>query len=278
MTEALGNDPAADTSTFAIPSLANLRDIGGYRSSFGGAVRTGVVYRSTDLSRITETDLDTLAALRIAAVFDLRTAAEQELRPDRLPAHARHVALDVLADRDKGSVAAALPDIVADPALAAQAFGDGRAAEYLRGSYRDFVTLPSAVASYRVLAEDLARGDVPALVHCSAGKDRTGWAAASLLMLAGADEEAVFTDYLRTNDMLLPAFDTMFARFAERGGDPEMLIPILGVRREYLETAIDEVTTRYGTIDEYFASGLGLDDEQLRALRDRLVASADPAN
>ncbi len=278
MTEALGNDPAADTATFAIPSLANLRDIGGHPSSFGGAGRTGAVHRSTDLSRITETDLDTLAALRIATVFDLRTTAEQELRPDRLPARARHVALDVLADRHKGSIAAALPDIVADPALAAQAFGDGRAAEYLRGSYRDFVTLPSAAASYRVLAEDLARGDVPALVHCTAGKDRTGWAAASLLMFAGADQDAVFDDYLRTNDMLLPAFETMFSRFAERGGDPEILIPILGVRREYLETAIDEALTRYGTIDDYFASGLGLDDEQLQALRDRLVAPADPAS
>ncbi len=158
MTDALGNEAAADTA-FAIPSLANLRDIGGCASSYGGVVRTGVVYRSTDLSRVTETDLDTLTALHIANVFDLRTAAEQELRPDKLPAHARHFALDVLADRNNGSIAAALPDIVADPALAAQAFGDGRAVEYLRGSYRDFVTLPSALASYRAVAEGIARGD-----------------------------------------------------------------------------------------------------------------------
>ncbi|MFD3812032.1 tyrosine-protein phosphatase [Rhodococcus sp. NPDC058639] len=276
MTDALGNEAAADTA-FAIPSLANFRDIGGCASSYGGVVRTGVVYRSTDLSRVTETDLDTLTALHIANVFDLRTAAEQELRPDKLPAHARHFALDVLADRNNGSIAAALPDIVADPALAAQAFGDGRAVEYLRGSYRDFVTLPSAVASYRAVAEGIAQGDVPALVHCSAGKDRTGWAAASLLLFAGADQDAVFVDYLRTNDMLLPTFDTMFARFAERGGDPDILVPILGVRREYLETAIDEALTRYGSIEGYFAAGLGLDDTALQALRDRLVAPQESA-
>ena len=97
-------------------------------------------------------------------------------------------------------------------------------------------------------------------------------AAASLLLFAGADEDAVFADYLRTNDMLLPAFDTMFARFAERGGDPDILVPILGVRREYLETAIDEALTRYGSIEGYFAAGLGLSDTALQALRDRLVA------
>lgn len=270
MTDAVGNDMAGET-TFAIPSLVNLRDIGGYESSFGGVVRTGVVYRSTDLSRLTDTDRETLAALQITAVFDLRTGAEQERRPDRVPEHARHVGLDVLADRQHGSIAASLGDIVADPVKAAEAFGDGRAAQYLRESYRDFVSLPSAIESYRALAGGIAHGDVPALIHCTAGKDRTGWAAASLLMFAGADPDAVFADYLRTNDLLLPTFEGLFTRFAELGGDRELLIPMLGVRREYLEAAIDEALNRYGTIEEYFAGGLGLDDDTLQALRNRLV-------
>ena len=77
--------------SFAIPSLANLRDIGGCRSSFGGVVRRGVVFRSTDLSRLTDTDLETLDALSIATVFDLRTLEEQQARPDRVPDGARHL-------------------------------------------------------------------------------------------------------------------------------------------------------------------------------------------
>lgn len=262
-----------DADTFAIPSLVNLRDIGGCPSAHGGVVRTGVVFRSTDLSRVTDTDLETLDALGVTTVFDLRTLAEQERRPDRLPAGARHVGLDVLADRENGSIAAALPEIVADPVAAAEAFGDGRAAQYLRESYRDFVRLPSAVASYRTFAEGVAHGGVPALVHCSAGKDRTGWAAASLLLFAGAGEDAVFADYLRTNDMLLPQLEPLFARFRDLGGDPEILKPMLGVQREYLEVAVDEALSRYGTIDEYFAAGLGLDDDTLQALRTRLVDS-----
>ncbi|MBX4170671.1 tyrosine-protein phosphatase [Rhodococcus pyridinivorans] len=257
--------------SFAIPSLANLRDIGGCRSSFSGVVRTGVVFRSTDLSRLTDTDLETLDALSIATVFDLRTLEEQQARPDRVPDGARHLGLDVLADREGGSIAAALPQLVSNPELVSQILGDGRATDYLRQSYRDFVTLPSAVASYRTLADTVAHGDVPGLVHCSAGKDRTGWAAASLLLFAGADQEAVFADYLRTNDELLPHFDDFFARFASLGGDPELITPLLGVRREYLEVAIEEALSRYGTIEQYFAAGLGLDDDTLQALRTRLV-------
>ena len=93
----------------------------------------------------------------------------------------------------------------------------------------------------------------------------------ALLMFAGADQEAVFADYLRTNDELLPHFDDFFARFASLGGDPDLITPLLGVRREYLEVAIDEALSRYGTIEQYFAAGLGLDDDTLQALRTRLV-------
>ncbi|MDV2474861.1 tyrosine-protein phosphatase [Rhodococcus zopfii] len=270
MTETVGED-AGEESTFAIPSLANLRDIGGCASRFGGEVRTGVVFRSTDLSRLTDTDRETLDALQITTVFDLRTAAEMERRPDRLPDGAVHVGLDVLADREDASVAAALPEIVANPDVVAKELSDGRAEQYLLGSYRDFVSMSSAAASYRRMAIGIAQGEVPALVHCSAGKDRTGWAAASLLLFAGADEDAVFADYLRTNDLLLPTFEPLFAKFRAVGGDPGLLIPLLGVQRNYLEASLDEVTNRYGTIEQYFAEGLRLDDDTLQTLRSRLV-------
>jgi len=270
MTETVGEGAGEDT-TFAIPSLANLRDIGGCASRFGGVVRTGVVFRSTDLSRLTDTDRETLDALQITTVFDLRTAAEMERRPDRLPDGAVHVGLDVFADREDASIAAALPELVANPEVVAKELSDGRAENYLLSSYRDFVSMPSAAASYRRLATGIAHGEVPALVHCSAGKDRTGWAAASLLLFAGAGEDDVFADYLRTNDLLLPTFEPLFTKFRELGGDPDVLRPLLGVQRNYLEASLDEVTNRYGTIEQYFAEGLSLDDDTLQALRSRLV-------
>ncbi len=162
-------------------------------------------------------------------------------------------------------------DLVADPVRAALGFAGGKGEQYLLETYRDLVTLPSAQRSYRRMYLDIALGDVPALIHCTTGKDRTGWAAAALLMFAGATEEVVFDDYMLTNELLLPEFEEMFVHFEKLGGDRSLLVPLLGVERKYLEAAIDEALRRYGTIDEYFASGLGLDDDSLQALRTRMV-------
>lgn len=269
MTDAVGNDPGV--ATFAVPSLANLRDIGGSASSFGGTIRTGVVFRSTDLSGVTDTDLDVLAALKITTVFDLRTVDERDQAPDRLPLGAKGVDLDVLADKDAGSIAAAMGDLVADPVQAALGFAGGKGEQFLLETYRDLVTLSSAQRSYRRMYLDIARGDVPALIHCTTGKDRTGWAAAALLMFAGATEQDVFDDYMLTNELLLPMFEEMFVHFEKLGGDRSLLVPLLGVERKYLEAAVDEALRRYGTIDEYFASGLGLDDDSLQELRTRMI-------
>lgn len=257
-----------------VPSLCNLRDLGGYRTRFGGAVREGMIFRSTDLSRLTDVDGKILVRLGIKTVFDLRTAHEREARPDRTPAGARHVGLDVLADRQRRSLPARLQEIVVDPQVAEREFGDGRAAQYLLESYREFVGLPSAVSSYRQLFIDLAQQDgVPALIHCTAGKDRTGWAAASLLLLVGVNEDDVFHDYLQTNELLLPVFAPIFDRFQELGGDLELLTPMLGVRREYLEAALDEVDRAYGTIEQYFTVGLGIGRDTQEALRKKLIHS-----
>ena len=109
---------------------------------------------------------------------------------------------------------------------------------------------------------------LPALFHCTTGKDRTGWAAASLLTLLGVPKEQVFEDYLRSNDNILPAYKHAIDPFVEAGGDPEISSAILGVKREYLEAAFDEMETKYGTIEAYFSEALGIDAAQQQAIRD----------
>ncbi|MFC9787672.1 tyrosine-protein phosphatase [Rhodococcus sp. NPDC127528] len=255
-----------------ISSVPNLRDLGGYAAADGARVRSGVVYRSTDLGRVADGDVAALDALGITAVFDLRTAAERELRPDRIPLGAKEIALDVLADADPSAAPAMMQGILTDPALAERLLGTGDTNEYLLGSYRDFITMPSAVASYRALFTELAHGPTtPALIHCTTGKDRTGWASASLLLLLGVDEVDVFTEYLLTNEQLLPSFEPVFDSFRAAGGNPDILLPILGVRRAYLEAALDQVHTDFGDIENYFATGLGLPDTALASLRERLL-------
>ncbi|MFC4602556.1 tyrosine-protein phosphatase [Rhodococcus kronopolitis] len=255
-----------------IASVPNLRDIGGYPTADGAKVRTGVVYRSTDLGRVVDGDVAALDALGIGTVFDLRTAAERELLPDRIPTGAKEIALDVLADTDPSAAPAMMQQILTDPALAEQLLGAGDAKDYLAKSYREFVTLPSAVAAYQELFTDLARGgDAPVLIHCTTGKDRTGWAVASLLLFLGVDEDTVYTEYLLTNEQLLPAFEPVFDKFRAAGGNPDILLPILGVRRTYLDSALDQVRADFGDVAGYFERGLGLEPRDLAALRERLL-------
>jgi protein-tyrosine phosphatase len=255
-----------------VPSLANLRDIGGPESRFGGSVRTGAVFRSTDLASLTEAGEQTLAELAITTIYDLRTASERETAPDRIPAGIRELGLDVLADKEYRAIPAQMQEMIANPRAATELLGTGQALEYFQGSYRDFVTLPSAVSSYRQLFLDLAQPtSAPALIHCTTGKDRTGWAAAALLLFLGASEDAVFEDYLLTNTILLPMFAPLFERFAAQGGDPSLLEGVLGVRREYLEASLAELESVHGSIDAYFTDGLKIDEQTQTRLRDNLI-------
>lgn len=251
-----------------IVGLPNLRDVGGWPTADGGRVRRATAYRSTELGRLDADGVRAVGALGIARVYDFRTAAERAQQPDRLPDGVTGVNLDVLADSVEASAAASLNDIVAQPAMARQFLGDGKAVELMRQSYRDIVGLPSALASYRSfftgLIEPRAR---PALFHCTTGKDRTGWGAASLLMLLGVAESDVRRDYLLTNDELLPALRPIFDQFAAAGGDPDLLLPVLGVREEYLDTALDVMRRRFGDVEGYFADGLGIDATGQQALR-----------
>ncbi|WP_345344782.1 tyrosine-protein phosphatase [Rhodococcus olei] len=259
-------------SPIPVASVPNLRDAGGYRTADGSVVRSGRVYRSTDLGAVADADRQALDALGVATVFDLRTLAEREIRPDRLPAGATEVALDVLADRDPSAAPAMLQKLLVDPVLAEQMLGGSEASEHLLSSYREFVALPSAVTAYRALYADLAhREDTPVLIHCTTGKDRTGWAVAALLLLLGVAEEHVFEEYLLTNEQLLPALTPVFDTFREAGGNPDILLPLLGVRREYLEAAVDEMQTRFGDIEGYFVRGLGLGTGDIDAIRGRLL-------
>lgn len=255
-----------------IPSVPNLRDIGGYQAA-GGVVQSGQLYRSVELNHLQGDDLDDFARLGISTVFDMRTEAERAAEPDVVPDGTEQVVCDVLAD-SQGAAPAQLLKVLSDPALAEQMLGDGKAVALFERGYREIVSLPSALNAYRVFFTDIAgKAHRPALFHCTTGKDRTGWAAAATLLLLGVSEEDVFYDYQLTNRDLLPALKPLFEHFSAVGGDRRLLEPVLGVDPTYLRTALDEMKLRFGSIEDYFAKGLGIDIDAQQALRDELIES-----
>jgi protein-tyrosine phosphatase len=259
--------------SIAIASVPNLRDLGGWPTRDGGRVRGGLLYRSTELDKLAGADMAAFAGLGIRSVYDLRTEAERTAQPDRLPPGTEYVVVDVLKD-SVNAAPAQLFKVLADPQAAEEMLGGGKGLALFESGYREIFSLPSARAAYHRLFGDLTREEHrPALVHCTTGKDRTGWAAASLLMLLGVSDDLVMKEYLLTNAQLLPAEKPLIEHFQAQGGDPDVLRPVVGVAPQYLEAALDEMHKQFGTIGGYFSEGLKIDEGAQKALRAAFVES-----
>lgn len=256
-------------SGIPLKTLPNLRDIGGYATTDGQTVRRGLLFRSVQLAQLAGSDREVIDRLELRTVFDLRTEAERTQAPDP-DTGAREITLDVLADR-AGPGPASLISLVGDPAALADALSGGKGAAMMKDAYRDLVMLPSAKRSYASFFATLSTGDLPALFHCTTGKDRTGWAAATLLLFLGVTTEDVYRDYLLTNEELLPALRPMLDEAGRAGIDSDLLMPVLSVDRSYLETALDLVDETWGSIDSYMTEGLGLERQLLDRLREKLL-------
>lgn len=246
----------------------NFRDIGGYRTKDGRWVRQGIAYRSDQLDRLSDDDLQGIAALRPAVVADLRTATERTREPDRLPGGTRHLVLDVAADSTES--------LGGDMRLAMARIASGEGQALLVAANREFVTLPSARRSYAALVRQMiGPQDGPVIFHCTAGKDRTGWATAIVLTLLGVPRDVVMADYLQSNSMLAAKNRASMAALKASGSplDPAFLEPVLTVRPAYIEAAFDEADRAFGSFDGYVRSGLGLDDSEIALLKRRFLTA-----
>jgi protein-tyrosine phosphatase len=230
----------------------NFRDLGGYRTIDGHWVRMGSLYRSDQLDRLTEADLAKLTRLGIRTVVDLRTNAERDTGPDRLPPGAKPVVADVL---DGTAMSANISTLLASPT---------DPVTIMRSAERIMVEAPGAQAAYRTFLTRIAQpAQLPLVVHCTAGKDRTGWASATVLSALGVSAETVMHDYLESNRYVLPKYAPLLDSLPpDRAARAR---PMLEVRPDYLQAGLDDVTARYGSMDHYVTRILGTAPPSLRA-------------
>jgi len=258
--------PASQAAAVELTTIPNFRDAGGHETRDGSRVRTGLLYRSVALGRASDDDLAVLADLGVATVFDLRTVMEQERAPDRLPAGAELVSLDVLADSGEADPAVVF-ELMQDPPRASVELADMGTERFYMASYRDIVRLPSARSAYAHFYRVLARDGEASLVHCTTGKDRTGWAVAALLLFLGVRADLVMREYLISDAEVRAAFGPVMDDFVARGGSREVIEPLMSVRPSFLDAALDAMRVDYGWIETYFSEGLGLDEATLADLR-----------
>ncbi|GGY69527.1 tyrosine-protein phosphatase [Streptomyces omiyaensis] len=236
-----------------LQGTVNFRDAGGYRTRDGQWVRMGEVYRSDALDRLTDADLAKLRRLGVRTVLDLRMESERAAAPDRVPAGATHVVADVLAG---SGTFTAMPE---SPAEAEAMMVEGN---------RFMVGGATAKAAYATVLDEIADGD-GVLFHCTAGKDRTGWAEAALLTALGVPEETVMADYLASGTYRAAADEAVLSHLPpDRAA---VYKPLLDVRPQYLNASFDRVGEEFGSFRAYLRKGVDLDAHELRTLQRRLL-------
>jgi protein-tyrosine phosphatase len=225
----------------------NFRDLGGMAAT-GGTLRRGVLYRSEGPASFGEGHRAELAAIGFRAVCDLRSAVEQKHAPNDWAAGARLISLDIVADLRAQSPSAGAP----------RDTGSGEAAR--ETMLRNYRAMPAAILPHLAgLVDMLAEGETPVLMHCTAGKDRTGVLVALLLLLLGVSRDQVRRDYLLSESFLKrPGATADLGRRLEamqgRAPDAATMQALAGVDPAYLDAAIEAVEDGWGSLDDYYAA------------------------
>lgn len=256
-------------------SVNNFRDFGGYKTQNGARLKKGLLYRSGDLSKATDEDLDYIASLNIRTVCDLRSEGERKMEPDRIPVAKPFTFFNVpmrpVIDYHGRSLRR----------LFSLMFGSERRMDYEAESYqayREYATgyLPQLNALFLRISNP---ANLPLLLHCSAGKDRTGVVASLIQLVLGVPLATVMEDYLKSNGNLDAYTQDAFHRLSRLGyfGIPwkKLYGPLFAARVDFINASFEQVKEEFGAIDGWLRRGLGFSEKEQLALATVLYDSND---
>lgn len=248
--------------------IENVRDWGGYPAAHG-ALPWGRLLRSAHQGRATEADLRRLDALDLAVVVDLRRPDERRRDPCRRPPT---FGAQVIETELEGEAEAPHIKFLREAELTRES-----AHQFMLGEYRRLPFDPAHLEVFGRFFQALADADGPVLIHCAAGKDRTGLLIALTHHLLGVSAEDIMADYLLTNAARSPEdWVTRFTDLIEReyGRRPprEAVEAFLRVHPDWLRAAWDAIQRQAGGLDRYLAEALGVNPALKARIADRLKA------
>ena len=221
----------------------NLRDLGGYTGIDGRTVKSGVLFRGDDLHHATKKDLAKLAEIPLQTIIDFRDEQEKLSAPNQFPENVQnYIGLEIQVGN--------ILDIIN--------IEDDDSSELMVNVNISLVRDFQAVfRQFLHIAANASTG--PLFFHCSAGKDRTGYAAALLLSALGVDREVIMTDYQLSAVYIRPKYEEFIQ-------NNPILAPLLETRQKYLGAAFETINTEFGGVENYLAAHLNADVEKLREL------------
>jgi protein-tyrosine phosphatase len=234
----------------------NTRDLGGLPTGDGARTRRGVAYRSDSLASLTREDLARVEALRLRSLIDLRTADERARRPNRLPRSAA-ISRHAVGFMPRGHI-----ELIG--AINARRLTAADTRRAMHEQYRRLAL--EHTSEFRAVIDALLTPvRTPLVFHCASGKDRTGLAAAIVLLAVGVDRAQVIEDYTLSNYQR-PSVD-----FFSETADPDAVEQVMAADPSYLEAALDAMADTCGSIEGYLAERLGVESATRARLREVLV-------
>ena len=242
----------------------NFRDLGGYKTEDGRAIKWGKIYRSDDLHLLTDEDLKYLSRLNIKSVVDFRSDEERESEPDRLNPDMTQLLLPIKFQPEE------LDDETLKNLMKNLTFGTLDSSNLLRDF--NIVIVKDFATEYKKFFRHVIENNAePIVFHCTAGKDRAGFASAMILTVLGVPREKVIEDYLLTNTYVKDHVDSEMLEIELKTffrADTDNLRKINLVEERYIQAAFDTIDNEWGGMDNYISGALGLSEEDILKLKD----------
>ena len=246
-----------------LEGASNFREIGGLET-VNGKIKSGILFRSDELSGLTVNDLKVIESLGIKVICDLRTPAERKAKPDKLPNDYPIKSVNVPfyhQKRDFNQLQIMWFLITNSKNINFEKFIKEH---YLNNAFNRTKEIGEI---FNLIADE---NNLPILFHCKAGKDRTGLITALIQLTAGVHLTKVMEDYLLTNELMklkMEKAEKIIRRMSFFRIPSEKIKPLLEVRREYLEVVIDEIFNKYDSVENYLTKACGLDKQIIEKVK-----------
>lgn len=243
-----------------IENSPNFRSLSGIQNKDGKKIKEDIIFRSGNFSKLTDSDITKFDALNITTIVDFRNDDEIKKDPDFIPTgqviETKRATIGSINAKEMGN----FMKIMMSPT-----FSENQVDSLMVVANKGFA---ESIKDFKPFFEEISKKNTVVLFHCTAGKDRTGVASSLLLHILDVSDEEIMKDYLRSNEAIAK---TDLSKYKAYGIPEERMAKLMGVKREYLESAWDSIIKKYGSIDKMLLTEFGIDKKMKKQIKKKYL-------